>query len=129
MAEKGFAAPQRAYLIAKAAYDAANNAKNAQLDKELPPELFGTTKLGSLEQVALLNRYVERAEELAKIYDVPRFRKLLTGAEDCLLEWGHDRIKNLPGYGPEVKAIFNSCVHQRADLRQQVIDLTMRLNA
>lgn len=125
--EKRMSAAQRAYVLAKEAFDAANGWANAQLDREFPPELFSTTEWDTPEQQALIKRYSERAEEVGKFYDVAHFRDLLRQAEEHLIEWGHSRVKQMPGYTADVTAVFESHVHQRADVRRKVLDLTLRL--
>jgi hypothetical protein len=121
-------APQRAYALAKAAYDAAHTAMNAKLDAEFPPEMF-TDAWYTPEQRELLRRYGARAEVLAKERDVAEFRSLLRQAESCLLEWGHGKVKRLPGYSLAVKELFEVHVGKRADIREELIQLTLNLSA
>lgn len=119
---------QRAYALAKSAYQAAYQTVDADLETEFPEGSIPDDAWHNPATTPLLDRYIERMAELSTQRGVPKLRELLRKAEDCLLEWGHGKVQRMPGYSQDIKALFE-VANRRADVREKLINLTFKLSA
>lgn len=129
MSKVRLSAPQRAYALAKAAYDTANQSVNEKLDQEFPPDTIPDDIWCNPNHAELFDRISNRLAELTEQMDVPNFRELLRKAEDCLLEWGHNTIKRKGGYTKDIRDLFEVHAGQLAHIRNELIDMTFKLSA
>jgi hypothetical protein len=108
------------YIKAKAKYDTAWATYRAECDKVRTSIMDG--KDDSEE-------YANQVEAIADSVGLNEARIQRWQAEDRLLSWAHDKVKALPQYknhAADIERVYNSPLLK---IREQLIDLSLRLSA
>jgi len=116
---KGMSQEQKVYCLALAAHQLASEAATAEM--KIIPE-------PPIEDDAAVIAYCDRYAEANKRHGVDEYRRLLIEAEDMIIAWGREvisRHKDSAKLPPD----FWEKAAQSVNIRRQLIDLTMRLDA
>jgi hypothetical protein len=117
---KGMSAEQKAYAWALAAYQLASEAARAEMATIPEPPDYADK--------AAIDAYCDRYEEASKRAGTDEAHRLLVEAEELLIAWGRkviSRHKDSAKLPPD----FWGKAARSVNIRRQLIDLTMRLDA
>ena len=117
---KGMSEEQKAYCCAKAAHQLANEAARAEMAAVPEPPDHADE--------AAVNAYCERYAEADKRAGTGEASRLLHEAEEVLIAWGREVISRHKD-SAKLPADFWERAAQSVNIRRQLIDLTMRLDA
>jgi len=116
---KGMSTEQKAYCWALAAHQLASEAATAEM-KSIPEP--------PIENDDAVVAYCDRYEKANESHGVNEAAKLLREAEELLIAWGREVISRHKD-SAKLPADFWEKAAQSVNVRRQLIDLTMRLDA
>ena len=121
---KGMSEEQKAYCWAKAAHDLANEAARAEMAAiPEPPDLADEAA-----DKAAIDAYCDRYAEADDRAGTSEASRLLHEAEEVLIAWGREVISRHKD-SAKLPANFWERAARSVNIRRQLIDLTMRLDA
>ncbi|HEY3363926.1 MAG TPA: hypothetical protein VGK74_02585 [Symbiobacteriaceae bacterium] len=119
---------QRAYLVAKAAYDTVYAQYKQRAAQELPT--YTSEQIDALPS-AELKALCDADTVIYRECGLPALRKALDEAENVLVAWGYEVVKRSPMYQAkkaDLDYLFSG-KHGRLDIHNQLVDMTIRLKA
>jgi hypothetical protein len=120
---------QRTYMTCKAAYETALAGQNKVLNAEFPDGSIPEDSWWNPETAPALDRYCERAEEVANEVELPFFREQFKKAEQLLLDWGKLIIERSPLYKTNKADVDFMFASDSVGVRNCLIDLILKLDA